>query len=163
MDRVLLRALAVVGMVSAVFAEAEQRGGIYSPTGKRDPFKAPNIGRGLDSNSLNPLEKYNLEQFQLKAILRTDNGTRAMFQDPEGKVHIVAEGDVVGRERGMVSRIVNSEVIVTQKTVNYLGAESLLERVMSLPKETDLGSVEVKPKAAEGSGDGQVPVDNKQP
>jgi hypothetical protein len=56
-----------------------------------------------------------------------------MFEDPEGQTHIIVEGQTMGRERATVSRILNSEVILTEKTFNYLGAESLYEKVISLP------------------------------
>jgi nitrate/nitrite transporter NarK len=71
-----------------------------------------------------------------------------MFEDPEGKSYILTEGDSIGREHATISRIVNSEVIVTQRTFNYLGAESLLEKVISLPKDNDLDEGNTK-KGAE--------------
>ena len=109
---------------------------IYSPVGKRDPFKPPSaIQLGRDVASLNPLERFSIEQLQLRAILRDNKKTRAMFEDPEGKTHILSEGEHIGREHGTVSRILNSEVIVTEKTFNYLGAENLYEKVISLPQK----------------------------
>lgn len=58
-----------------------------------------------------------------------------MFEDPQGKTFILKQGDVIGRERGSVSRILNTDVIVTERTFNYLGTESLYERVISLPQD----------------------------
>lgn len=107
---------------------------IYSPVGKRDPFRLP-LSNSFDRDiaSINPLERFSIEQLQLRAILHQKGQAKAMFEDPEGRTHIVAEGDVIGRERGSVSRILNSEVIVTEKTYNYLGAQNLYEKVISLP------------------------------
>jgi type IV pilus assembly protein PilP len=129
----------VVGVPGAIAtpAPAEQDSGtIYSPIGKRDPFRAlamTNLDRAL--TGLNALERFSLEQFQLRAVLRGLGKPRAMFEDPDGKSYILTEGDSIGREHATISRIVNSEVIVTQRTFNYLGAESLLEKVISLPKD----------------------------
>jgi len=112
----------------------DENGVIYSPVGKRDPFKAPALGiLGRELASLNPLEKYGLEQLQLRGILRGSGRPRVMFEDPEGKTHIVGEGETIGRERATVSRVLNTEVIITEKTFNYLGVESLYEKVISLP------------------------------
>ena len=110
---------------------------IYSPVGKRDPFKTPVPNSGdRDLASLNPLEQFSIEQLQLRAILRTGEGRgRAMFEDPEGRTHIVSEGEIIGRERGTLSKILNNEVIVTERTFNYLGAENLYEKVISLPQK----------------------------
>lgn len=114
------------------------KGGIYSPFGKRDPFREPVVSEAERTNaSLGPLEKYSIQQFQLKAILRGFGRARALFEDPEGKTHILVEGDTIGRERGTISRVLNSEVIITEKTNNYLGVESLYEKLISLPKEKD--------------------------
>jgi len=115
----------------------DEKGTIYSPIGKRDPFKPP-LSNPLDRDtaSLNPLEQFGIEQLILRGILR-DAGSkaRAMFEDPEGKTHILTEGDTIGRERGTLSKILNTEVIVTEKTFNYLGAENLYEKVISLPQK----------------------------
>ena len=109
---------------------------IYSPVGKRDPFKAPFTGQSSRTlASINPLERFSVEQFQLRAILRGGNSPHAMFEDPEGKTHIVAEHEVIGRERATVSRILNTEVILTERTFNYLGVENLYEKVLSLPQK----------------------------
>ena len=61
----------------------------------------------------------------------------------------MCSSDLVGRERATLSRILKTEIIFTQKTFNYLGNSSLIERVLSLPPEqvslaTDLVSPEKK-------------------
>lgn len=121
-------------------AQAEKIGEksfIYSPVGKRDPFRPPAATPSdRDIASHNPLEQYSIEQMQLRAILRTNDGKgRAMFEDPEGRTHILAEGEIFGREKGTLSKILNNEVIVTERTFNYLGAENLYEKVISLPQK----------------------------
>lgn len=115
---------------------------IYSPVGKRDPFRPPAEELGRDVSSVNPLEKYSIDKFQLKAILKGIGRARAMFEDPDGKSFILSEGDTVGRERGTISRIENTDVIITERTFNYLGAENLYERVLSLPPDSSLNEVD---------------------
>jgi hypothetical protein len=100
---------------------------------------------------MDPLRKFRLEGYRLRAILRAGGKTQAMFEDPEGKSHVVEEGALVGLEGARVSRIVNSEVIVTERSVNYLNKETLLERVISLPSN------------AEGKDEGPVPSQSVQP
>lgn len=85
--------------------------------------------------NLTELEKYALEQYQLRAILRTDRRATALFEDPNGKTHIVEEGQIVGREQASVSRILEREVILTIQTRNYLGSEKPYEKHMALPEK----------------------------
>jgi Tfp pilus assembly protein PilP len=106
---------------------------IYSPVGKRDPFK-PAIAADRNPASASPLEKFSIDQLQLRAILRDTSQVKALFEDPTGMAHIISEGEIIGREHGKVSRILDSSVIVTERTFNYLGAESLYEKVISLPQ-----------------------------
>ena len=109
---------------------------IYSPSGKRDPFR-PLFSEEANREvaSMNALEKYSIEQFQLRAILQGLGKARVMFEDPDGKSHILTEGDLFGRERATVSRILNTGVIVTVKSSNYQGVESLYEKIISLPSK----------------------------
>lgn len=119
----------------SVYSRSEEKAGVYSPVGKRDPFRPQALESTTEREpaSAGALERYSVEQFQLRGILRRDGKSNAMFEDPEGQTHIVLEGQSMGRERATVSRILNSEVILTEKTFNYLGAESLYEKVISLP------------------------------
>ena len=109
---------------------------IYNPAGKRDPFKVLVLGSAQRKpTAIYPTEKYDLEQLTLKAILRVQGKSRAMVQAPDGQTFVIVEGEVVGRERATLSRILKTEIIFTQKTFNYLGNSSLIERVLSLPPE----------------------------
>lgn len=127
--------------ILACFSVALQGQGdsvIYSPIGKRDPFRMPSAKTlTRDVASVNQLERFSLEQIQLRAILKGLGKNRAMFEDPEGKTHILLEGSQLGRERATVSRILSREVIVTVRTFNYLGNETLVEKIMSLPTEDE--------------------------
>src|SRR4051812_38300329 len=127
------------GSESAVPAKPKESVTIYSPIGKRDPFRTPAPAQpgGRELAAINPLEKFSVDQMQLRAILRSTALAKAMIEDPEGKTYIISEGDVVGRERGTVSKIQNTQVIVTFRTFNYLGVESLFEKVLFLPQTED--------------------------
>lgn len=129
----------------------ENRGPVYSPVGKRDPFRPPASESGRDVTSVNPLEKHSVEKFQLKAILKGMGRPRAMFEDPDARSFILSEGDTLGRERGTISRILNTEVIITERTYNYLGSENLYERVLSLPPDDALNEVDGGVKGGSGS------------
>lgn len=127
-----------IGVLSGlvVWAMDKEEGKIYSPTGKRDPFRSSTVaGQGRDLAAISELERFALEQFQLRAILRTDRKATALFEDPEGKTHILTEGELIGRERATISRILEREVILTIQTKNYLGSEKPYEKNMALPEK----------------------------
>lgn len=148
-------ALSLSGVKEQLDLEPPKTGNtfIYSPIGKRDPFKAPQAKAiARDLAAVNPLERFTLEQFHLKAILKGLGKNKAMFEDPEGKTHILVEGTVIGRERASVSRILNTEVILTLRTFNYLGQESISERIISLPsEENELDELTVQVPKKKGS------------
>lgn len=170
--------LVILFVTAPGLAPAESGGGaLYSPIGKRDPFRKPEISeesRGVAT--LPPRQRFSVDKFILKAVLR-GRRPQAMLQDPTGQIHIVGEGDVLGREKATVSRILNREVIVTERTVNYLGRETLFERVLSLPEEKQFGqndigervpvnasrSVSGAPAAPVTPSKGQVPAGEETP
>lgn len=127
---------AALGLLARPISAETESGSLYSPIGKRDPFKPPeSSGPDRTPSAIESVERYSIDQLRLRAILRGSSGPRAMFEDPQGKTFILKQGDVIGRERGSVSRILNTDVIVTERTFNYLGTESLYERVISLPQD----------------------------
>lgn len=157
-----VKALAIAGFLFAGLFPGTARGetprdkgSIYSPVGKRDPFRQPVTESGREVSAVNPIEKWGLEKLELKAILKGIGRPRAMFEDPDGRTFILSEGDIIGRERGTVSKIINKEVIITERTFNYLGAQSLYERILSLPADDALGTSDGGGRA---SGSGAVPV-----
>ena len=138
---------------------------IYTPVGKRDPFRPPsNATTDRDIATANPLEKFSVDQLILKAILKRDGGAHAMVVDPESRSHIINEGQVIGRERATVSKILRRSVILTERTYNYLGEESLFEKFLYLPQDEsdnllldDISAPAAKPSntASAASGQGQ--------
>ncbi len=137
--------------VSMALNDTSNRSQIYSPIGKRDPFKQPSTSVGKEVLALNPLERFTVEQFQLRAILKGMGKSRAMLEDPEGRSYIISEGDRIGRERATVSKILVNEIIVTEKTFNYLGNVSLYEKILSLPPDKEIS--QAAPERAGASSD----------
>jgi len=131
--------LSVFGGASPAWSYEKNLDNIYNPIGKRDPFKAPLPPLSRTLASLSPTERFSVDQLELRAILRSGKKNRAMFEDPEGKTHILGAGETLGRERAVISRILNAGVVVTEKSVNYLGIERLQEKVMTLPVDQDFG------------------------
>ncbi len=86
---------------------------VYSPMGRRDPFKPlveekqKIVGKArLRSEKIKgPLEKYELDQFRLIAIMVVKGTPRAMVGAPDGKSYTVKVNDFIGMNGGKVSNI----------------------------------------------------------
>jgi Tfp pilus assembly protein PilP len=108
---------------------------VYSPIGKRDPFNIPKLSLRDPASAENELFRYQVEQFELKAVLKSAESSQILIADPKGNTYILKEGDELGRSRAKISRILEKEVILTEKVTNYLGLQGLTEKVLSLPTE----------------------------
>lgn len=138
MKKVILFAILMVLPLWAESTSEDSENSLYSPVGKRDPFKPPSDkNAGRDPASVRPIERYSIEQLRLVAILKGAGNARAMFVDPNGGSFIVSETDIIGREQAIVSLIKEFTVLLTEETVNYRGDRELYERVVSLPLDDE--------------------------
>jgi Tfp pilus assembly protein PilP len=116
---------------------------LYDPTGKIDPF-APLFSedRGSADDSmdskpkrpLTPLEKIDLSQLQLVAILRTQNGNKAMVEDATGKGYVLTPGTFIGINSGKVKQILRDRVVVEETKKDFLGKQTIDTRELKLQK-----------------------------
>jgi type IV pilus assembly protein PilP len=88
----------------------------YSPVGKRDPFRAPEVRREdvLNEACTEPLCQYDLEQLSLVAVVTGDPNPIAMVEDPNGRGFVVRRNARLGRRGGKVSAIRRDELTVTE-------------------------------------------------
>lgn len=115
----------------------------YSRKGRVDPFEPflrkpePEIATdGKDKLRRRvprtPLEKIELSQLKLTAVLRTPTKTRALVQEVSGKGYIVNKGTYVGNKGGRVSKILKDRIMVEEKYLDVFGKISVREREMKL-------------------------------
>jgi type IV pilus assembly protein PilP len=80
--------------------EKEEPAFSYNPTGKSDPFK-PFIQLMPDklrkSAFLTPLQKYDISQLKLVAIITLPEGSVALVEDQQGKGYFLKRGTAIGR------------------------------------------------------------------
>jgi type IV pilus assembly protein PilP len=96
----------------------------YDPTGKADPFK-PFIqvtSQGSSKNApLTPLQKYDISQLKLVAIIITPGGNTALVEDSTGKGYFLKKGTGIGKNDGKVTKILKDQVIIEEKYQDVLG------------------------------------------
>jgi len=118
-------------------AQEVERDYVYDPTGKRDPFqpfiatKTPVKPSG-EEVPITPLQKYDLSQLKLVAILVGKGGGRAMVEDSEGKGYIIEKGVYVGRNFGKVKTVLKDRVIIEERYKDYMGKVREKEIVLQL-------------------------------
>lgn len=88
----------------------------YSPVGKRNPFQSTfEAMRPDDRRRRTLLERYELDQLRLVAVMSGTASPRAMVEDPAGRGHIVRIGTLVGRNGGQVSRIGRRHIAIHEE------------------------------------------------
>lgn len=90
-------------------ATVEEEAFAYNPAGRRDPF-APLVYQistapAKEQRTLGPLEKFELNEFRLLAMMIVRGEPHAMVKAPDGKSYTVVPGDLMGPNGGVVKRI----------------------------------------------------------
>ena len=108
----------------------------YNPTGKPDPF-SPFIQlasrEGL-RKALTPLQKFDISQLKLVAIISTSQGNVALVEDATGKGYVLKKGTWIGKNDGKVTKILKDKVIVEEVYQDIFGQTKTSEISLSLHK-----------------------------
>ena len=104
--------------------------------GWRNPFK-PFITKVVENNDeesrpKSPLEKYNVNELKLIAIIWGIKRPTAMIEDPDGTGYIVKKGTLVGDKKGKVVKIFKDKVIVKERFRDLLGNSQVEEVALEL-------------------------------
>ncbi len=112
----------------------------YDSKGKIDPFapliqeKSPQEDKPVVDNRpkriLTPLEKIELSQIRLVAVIIMENRSIAMVEEASGKGYEVEIGTYIGRNQGKVFEIRKSSIVVKELVKDFKGR--LKERVKEI-------------------------------
>ncbi len=111
----------------------------YNTLGRRDPF-APIVSKEekqAKAGERPPLERYNLDDFKLTAVLRGGFGDNAMVEAPDGKGYIIHVGTIIGPNKGVVKKITENKLIVEEKYKNFSGGSERKDIVIDLRKKQE--------------------------
>jgi len=103
----------------------------YNPVGKPDPFKpfiqltsAKELSRSIP---LTPLQKYEISQLKLVAIITAPEGNVAMVEDATGKGYFLKKGTGIGKNDGKVKKILKDRVIIEEVHEDIFGQKKVNE------------------------------------
>jgi type IV pilus assembly protein PilP len=117
---------------------------IYNSKGKIDPFEplfkeqkaiaqAPKDKR-KKRIPRTPLERIDLSQLKLVAIVLASSGNRAMVEESTGKGYILSLGTYVGTNAGKVVKIDKDQVIVAEEIEDVMGNVKIRNTELKLPR-----------------------------
>jgi len=114
----------------------------YNPSGKADPFK-PFIElapvRSSRTVPLTPLQKYDLSQLKLVAIISTPEGSVALIEDGTKKGYFLKRGTWIGKNDGKVTKILKDRVIVEEIYQDVFGQTKKHEITLMLHQAEEGG------------------------
>lgn len=107
--------------------------------GRRDPFRPFTLSLNADAEDpsapLSPLQRYELPQLQLAAVVLASNPPRAMLQDNAGMGFIVTPGTPIGRRHGVVKSIEPRRIVVEELVLDYYGRQQAHQVVIEMLTE----------------------------
>jgi type IV pilus assembly protein PilP len=116
----------------------------YNPKGKVDPFEPLFKQKTVIAKSTKkkrkkrvprtPLERIDLSQLKLVAIVLAESGNRAMVEEASGKGYIISKGTYIGTNAGKVTQIQRHKVIVSEEVEDVMGTVSIRKTELKLPK-----------------------------
>jgi len=104
----------------------------------RDPFRPFTLDLRPDTAEteiLTPLQRFELPQLRLAAVVLDLKPPRAMLQDNSGMGYIVTPGTPIGRRRGVVKAIESRRVVVEELVLDYYGREQVHQVIIEMSRE----------------------------
>ena len=110
-----------------------------APIGKRDPFRPFTLNARAPGNrrpeNLSPLERYELGQLKLVAVIWNVKEPTAMIEDGTGLGYLVKVGTPIGVNEGKVKAIQRNGIVIEEFYSDLYGARKKHEVNMKLSAE----------------------------
>jgi len=107
----------------------------YNPAGKPDPFEPFDISKVKPTTALTPLQQFSLDQLTVRGIIWGVSNAKAIIEDPTGKTYIVGVGTKIGKNNGVIIRILNDKIVVLEQYTDvFTGKIKTNEVTMELKK-----------------------------
>jgi type IV pilus assembly protein PilP len=105
----------------------------YDPAGKRDPFRPPRANQMLAAGGARtPLQRYELGQLKLVAVIYEAKEPRAVVEDEGGLGYIIKVGTKIGVNEGIVRGIERGRVLVEEESMDFFGERRSSEVVLEM-------------------------------
>lgn len=103
----------------------------YDAAGRRDPFRPPRA-TAIAGSTVTPLQRYEIGQLRLVAVIYDTNAPRAVVEDDAGLGYIIRVGTPIGPNGGQVRAIERGRVLVREESEDFYGESQAAEVVLEL-------------------------------
>lgn len=103
----------------------------YDPLGRRDPFRPPRVGAAAVEGRT-PLQRYEVGQLRLVAVIYETGDPRAVVEDDQGLGYIVKVGTLIGSNGGKVSAIERGKVVIAEDGADFAIQDQASQVTMEL-------------------------------
>jgi type IV pilus assembly protein PilP len=110
---------------------------VYQVEGRRDPFLPLIALKGKTSGGRefeNPLEAYDLSQYQLKGVVVGFGDPKAIVVAPDGKSYILRKGLHIGKSTGVIREITREKILVEERYQDLSGKTHVNIQEIIVPK-----------------------------
>jgi len=105
----------------------------YDSAGRRDPFRPPRaVAATLSGEARTPLQRYEVGQLRLVAIIYEAHEPRAVVEDDDGLGYILKAGTLVGANGGHVRTIERGRIVIEEDSVDFYGEHHPTDVVLEL-------------------------------
>lgn len=113
---------------------------VATGTSMRDPFRpfTLDLRPQREEQPITPLQRYELAQLRVVAVVLNLNPPRALLEDSSGMGFIVTPGTPVGRRNGVVTAIQPRRILVEEKAMDFYGREQAKLVVLEMASETEV-------------------------
>ena len=115
----------------------------YDPVGKADPFKPfiqlTPVKVSSRTLPLTPLQKYEISQLKLVAIIASPDGNIALVEDSTGKGYFLKKETGIGKNEGKVKKILKDRVLIEEVYEDAFGQKKSSEISLFLHKVEEGG------------------------
>ncbi len=112
-------------------ADEDLFGELYNPEGKIDPFLSPLKTKAEREEEKKkkakrriprtPLEKIDISQMKLTAIIQSHRGYIGMVEESSGKGYVVSTGTFIGLNGGRIKKILKDRLVIEEETEDAFG------------------------------------------
>lgn len=116
---------------------------LYDFKGRVNPFKSlisesiepkEEVLKKKRTRPKSPLEKLDLSQLKLVAILSTPDGKSAVLEESSGKGYVVEKGIYLGLNSGQIEKIEDDRIIIKEIVEDISGKSLIRERILQIQK-----------------------------
>ena len=128
-------------LIASLDVSPVSSGYVYEPAGKREPFRPFDLSpKVMDDPTKTPLERYDIGQLKLTAVIAGTEFPAATVENQAGKGFIVRKGTKIGLFSGEVVEILPDRIKILETSTDFTGQKktNVIEMVLRTKEFEDM-------------------------